>query len=83
MVRGSGKIGGAGAGEPSEERRLNVLLEQVEQQYQALSEQVTSLDQKIDRGLGEVRRDVEVGFRDLRMGITGLVKELREHHHVG
>jgi len=59
------------------------LLERVEQQYQALSEQVTSLDQKIDRDLGEVRHEMGVGFRDLQMGITGLVKELREHHHVG
>ena len=82
MAKGSGKIGGYGAGEPSEERRLNVLLERVEQQYQALSEQVTSLDQKIDCGLQEVHHDMDLGFKDLRMGIGTLVKELGEHHHV-
>ena len=70
MVRGS-----------EEERRVAVLLEKVEHQYKILSEKVMSLDQKFDLGLQAVRSDVEMGFGDLRMGIQGLVKELREHTH--
>jgi len=65
------------------ERGVQVVLERVEDQYRALSEQVTSLGQKIERDLGEVREETARGFRDLQTGITRLVKELREHHHVG
>ena len=72
MVRGS-----------EEERRVAVLLEKVEQQYEILSEKVMSLDQKFDLGLYAVRSDVEMGFGDLRMGVQGLIKELREHTHAG
>ena len=69
--------------EPSETHRMNILLERVEQQYAFLSEKVMSLDQKIDRGLREVRRGMETGFRDLEKGIAVLVKEVRSHKHVG
>ena len=64
-----------------EERRVTILLEKVEQQYEILSEKVMSLDQNFYLGLHAVRSDVEMGFGDLRMGIQGLVKELREHTH--
>ena len=66
---------------PEEERSFNVLLERIEQQYEILSEQVTSLDGKMDRGLQDVRHEMEIGFRDMRVGIKGLVKEVQEHTH--
>lgn len=68
-------------GRSEEERRFTVLLERVEHQYKALSEKVMSLDQKIDRGLQEVRHDMGIGFGDLQKGIGSLVKELRNHTH--
>lgn len=67
--------------ELSEMHRMNILLERVEQQHKLLSEKVMSLDQKIDHGLQEVRRDMETGFRDLEKGIAGLVKDVRNHQH--
>ena len=72
--------------QPSEEERgFTVVLERIEWQYKVLSEKVTSLDQKIDRELHEVRRDMDDGFSDIRKGIAGLVKQIRgtrngQHH---
>ena len=39
---------------------------------------MTSLDGKIDQGLQDVRREMATGFGDMRVGIKGLVKEVRE-----
>ncbi|MDP3723182.1 MAG: hypothetical protein Q8R91_06790 [Candidatus Omnitrophota bacterium] len=64
------------------ERQFSVLLERVERQYNVLSEKVTNLDGKIGQGLQGVRHEMEIGFRDMRVGIKGLVKEVREHTHV-
>ena len=64
-----------------EERSFKVLLERVERHYKVLSEKVTSLDGKIDQGLQDVRREMATGFGDMRVGIKGLVKEVREHTH--
>lgn len=69
---------GGGSGQ---ERHFKILLERIEGQYQALSEKVTSLDGKIDRGLQDVRQEMERGFADLRLGIGKLVKQLQEHSH--
>jgi hypothetical protein len=68
-------------GMSDEERRFNVLLERIEGQYQALSEKVMSLDAKIDRGLQDVRQEMDRGFGDLRLGIGMLAKQVREHSH--
>ena len=64
-----------------EERSFKILLERVERHYKVLSEKVTSLDGKIDQGLQDVRREMATGFGDMRVGIKGLVKEVREHTH--
>lgn len=69
-------------GRPEEERSFKVLLERIERQYTVLSEKVTSLDGKMDQRLQDVRHEMEIGFRDMRVGIKGLVKEVREHTHV-
>ena len=68
-------------GRPEEERSFKILLERVERHYKVLSEKVTSLDGKIDQGLQDVRREMATGFGDMRVGIKGLVKEVREHTH--
>ena len=60
-----------------EEQGFRVLLERVEQQYQLLSEKVGSLDQKIDGGLRDVRREMSDGFGDMRTGIKGLVEDIQ------
>ena len=70
MEKGSGK-----------EQEFKVLLERVEGHYKALSEKVMSLDGKIDRGLQDVRREMGVGFADIRLGIRRLVKQSHEHTH--
>ena len=64
-----------------EERGFQVVLERIEGQYQVLSEKVTSLDGKIDRGLQDVQQQMERGFADIQLGIRKLVDELREHVH--
>ena len=68
-------------GRSKEERNFKILLELVERHYKVLSEKVTSLDGKIDQGLQDVRREMSTGFGDIRVGIKGLVKEVREHTH--
>ena len=68
-------------GKSGEERSFKILLERVERHYKVLSEKVTSLDGKIDQGLQDVRREMATGFGDMRVGIKGLVKEVREHTH--
>ena len=68
-------------GRSEEERNFKILLERVERHYKVLSEKVTSLDGKIDQGLQDVRREMSTGFGDMRVGIKGLVKEVREHTH--
>lgn len=65
----------------ADERGSNVLVERVEGHYKLLSEKVTTLDGKIDRGLQDVRREMEVGFSDIQLGIRQLVKQLQEHTH--
>ncbi len=68
-------------GGSEEERGFTVVLERVERHYKLLSEKVTSLDRKVDRGLQEVRQEMKIEFGDLRKGVAALVKELREHTH--
>ena len=64
-----------------EERGFTAVLERVESHYKLLSEKVAGLDQKIDRGLYEVRRDMMQEFGDLKKGIAGLVKEVRSQRN--
>ena len=66
-----------------EERRFTVLLERVEQHYQVLSEKVSGLDQKVDRGLQDDRRDMDTGFRDLHRGIATLVRDVKDCNRIG
>ena len=64
-----------------EERGFTALLEEVRHEYKLLSERVTGLDQKVDQGFQDVRRDVEIGFKDIRTGIGTLVKQIKGHSH--
>lgn len=68
-------------GRSEEERGFVVLLEEVRHDYKALSERVTGLDQRVDRGFQDVRREMQIGFKDIQTGISRLVKQLREHRH--
>ena len=70
-------------GELEGERGFAVLLEEVRSQYRALSERVQLLDQRVDREVHQVRREVEVQLKDLRTGIKSLVRDVREHRHSG
>ena len=68
-------------GRSEEERGFTVLLEEVRHEYKLLSERVTGLEQKVDRGFQEVHRNMEIGFKDIQTGIKDLVSQLREHSH--
>ncbi len=64
-----------------EERGFAVLLERIEQQYKLLSEQVTGMESRFDRRLQSMQDYMDGEFRDIKRGISILVRDVAELKH--
>ena len=66
---------------PEEARGFMVLLEEVRSDMRMLTEGIVTLEQKVDRGFKDVRREMATGFGDVRTDMTALAKALQNHTH--
>ena len=74
------------ARKPSEKERFEVLLEDLKTEFRSVTERVVALDEKISRGVEELRADLgqritllEVAVKEHSQRIGGLEVAVKEH----